>query len=861
MITLYDLNCDGEERGLPRFSWKIKSDDAGILQTGYRIQLAGEGGFEQPLWDSGDVKGPESLFIPYAGEPLENHSSYRWRVRIKTKEGALQEWSSPSGFRTGRGDSPWTGRFIGAPGLFREAPSRPVILNREFQADGREIQALLYATALGIYEVSLNGRVINRHSFAPGWTNYNKRLQYQCYDLTGMTVKGTNVLSVSLSPGWYAGILTWFHQNRLYGEDPAFLCDLILTDGMGHERTIGTGPDWSAGHGPFLYSEFYHGEHYDARIPDLPETTIPAELVAFEYARLLPQEGEDTAVQNEIPALSVITTPRGERVIDFGQNLTGTVRFSLKGGAGEKIVIRHAEILDSDGNFYLDNMRKAENRIEYTFKGEETESYAARFSFQGFRYIRIEEYAGELNPGDFTALVIHSVMEETLEFSCSNELLNQLHHNILWGWKGNSLDVPTDCPQRDERLGWTGDAQVFVGTASYLMDVRRFFKKWINDIVSEQKENGGIPFVVPDVLSPLSHLEEMFKSAEVATGWSDAVSICPRVIYKRYGDKSVLEDSYDAVVKWIGYMERAAEDGVHWNSGFHFGDWLALDAEEGSYLGATPNSFTATAYYARSVEIGAEMAEILGVQDDLERFRELHDRIIAFMRKEYFKAEGSLKVTTQTAHVLSLSFGIVPEEHREALAASLARMIEENGGHLNTGFLGTPLICSALSENGQSGAAYNLLLKKDYPSWLYPLSKGATTIWEHWDGLKPDGSLWSADMNSFNHYAYGAVGAWMYRNIGGLDLDGSDILNRTFQFCFNPGGGLESSRLCYNSVYGPVSCCWKALGRDAYEVEVDVPANCTGSLDCSGFTAEGYSGQSSIPLSSGTAVFRLTRQS
>lgn len=855
MVSIYDLKCEGEALGTPRFSWKLKSDEKDVIQKSYRLLVAGSSDFSGIIWDSGEVFSSDSLYIKYGGSKLLKRTVYHFKLKIETEKHGATGWSSGKEFTTGRLGEEWKGKFIGAPELFEENTSRPLIFKKEFHVAEPLDKATLYSSALGICEASINGEVINRHGFAPGWTNYHKRLQYQSYELSNRIRTGKNTLTLTVSSSWFAGYLTWFHGNKLYGNCTAVLADLILTAKDGSEVCIATDESWSAGYGPIEYSEFYHGERYNGQNEVIELKSEKSRIIEWDLDRLIPQEGENVAVQEELDAREVITTPAGERVIDFGQNITGTVRFTLKGKKGDRIVIRHGEVLDSKGNFYLENMRQAENKIEYLFNGEGTETYCSRFSFQGFRYIRVEEYPGEVRKEDFTALVIHSSMDRTLEFQCSDELLNRLHSNILWGWKGNSLDVPTDCPQRDERLGWTGDAQVFIPTASYLMDVRSFFRKWIKDMVSEQNEQGGIPHVVPDVITPLSHMDKYFQNPHSSTGWADAVTVCPWTLFKRYGDREILEQAYPAVKKWIAYMEREAEDGLLWKSGMHFGDWLALDAEEGSYLGATPNDFTATAYYSYSAGLASQMAQKLGMKEDEEYYSSLRDRVIDAMRSEYFEKDGHLRINTQTAHILSLSFEIARPEWKPELTERLVGKIRENGGHLDTGFLGTPLICHALSDNGRSDVAYELLLQKEYPSWLYSVEQGATTIWEHWDGIKPDGSMWSADMNSFNHYAYGAVGAWMYKNIGGIDLENSDMEARRFSFVFNPGGDLISSSMRFESVYGPVKCQWRALDveKTTYELELEVPPNCSAEMVAAGFD------KSRFEVVSGRTELRIER--
>jgi len=433
--------------------------------------------------------------------------------------------------------------------------------------------------------------------------------------------------------------------------------------------------------------------------------------------------------------------------------------------------------------------------------------------------------------------------------------LNQLHNNILWGWRGNALDVPTDCPQRDERLGWTGDAQVFAGTATYLTRAVTFFRKWLRDLAADQLDDGGVPWVVPDVLSKVAP-EPMLELSEPhsATGWGDAAVVIPWILYRRYGDKRLLREHYPSMKAWVEYIRNQATDGLYWNTGFHFGDWLALDAFEGSYFGATPNDLTATAYYAHSADLLSQAAEALAYDEDASTYKTLRNQIAERFQREFFTPSGRPAVRTQTAIILALVFELIPTEQRSRTAQELLSLIEENGGHLVTGFLGTPLICRALSDNGYTDAAYSLVLREEYPSWLYQVNQGATTVWEHWDGLRPDGSMWSADMNSFNHYAYGAVGSWLYSVIGGIDLDRSLLDAREFVIAPRPGGGIDWCRCVYNSVYGPVSVLW-SLHKGVLEVDVSVPPNTTALLDMGPIV--GSEGAETLRAGTHTRSFRI----
>ena len=881
MFKVVDLRCEYERNPLsvdtarPRFGWKLEADSQGAVQSAYHVQVARDADYTNLLWDSAEVTSGNSQFVEYAGKSLKPRTRHYVRVRATGGDGTQSPWSESAWFETSLLGEAWTAPFIAAP---VDAPAvvpvpaqgavpvhQPAYLRTEFDLSTPVDSARVYVTALGLYELWINGTRVGDALLTPGWTNYRKRLAYQTYDVATLLKPGKNVLGAILGDGWYAGDLAWLNLRSLYGPRTALSLSLKIRGASGRERTISTGDNWNAGTGPILYSQLYHGETYDARLED-EKWCAPgfravgwkeAERIPFDASIVVPQDGPLVRRQDLLPAKALIVTPKGEKVLDFGQNLSGWVSFKVRGKAGDKVVLRHAEVLDAQGNFYTENMRSARNTIEYILKGGAEERFEPHFTFQGFRYVRVDSYPGNIELGNFAAQVIHSDMEKTLDFSCSNELLNQLHHNIGWGWKGNAVDIPTDCPQRDERLGWTGDAQVFVGTASYLFGVAPFFRKWLRDLKSEQQPDGGIPFVIPDILTTISHLEPTFKESHSSTGWGDAAVVCPWTIYQRYGDTRLLADQYQSMKGWVEYIRGRAKDGLIWNTGFHFGDWVALDAKEGSYFGATPNDLTATAYYAYSTDLLSKSATVLGKKKEAAAYRKLHREIVAAFREEFVTPSGRLAARTQTGHVLALVLGLVPEKYRARAVADLAALLEENGGHLTTGFLGTPWICRALSENGRLDLAYALLLKDDFPSWLYQITKGATTVWEHWDGLKPDGTMWSANMNSFNHYAYGAVGEWMYRMIGGLAVDESGEPNsvgfRSVVFRPQPGGGITYSRIAYRSPYGTFSLEWR-IEAGKLHVMATVPPNARARLVLPCAVADVFAPGTGAPTTTSTVI-------
>lgn len=616
------------------------------------------------------------------------------------------------------------------------------VFRRAFDLKGPVEKAELAITALGVYEAELNGARVGDYVLAPGWTTYSKRLQVQQYDITDL-LRESNELRVTVGDGWF--------RSTTIG-DPSQPCGLIAlitlryTDGS--TERIATDEAWEAGESPVRFSEIYDGETYDARI--VPGGWQAAQRLEWSRDILIPQEGETIRETGRVAARKVIRTPKGELVVDFGQEVTGYVEFTVDAKAGDTVCFDHGEMLTKKGNFYNANYRNAKAEVRYTCRdGQQT--WHPELTFFGFRYIRLKEWPGEATPEQFTAITVGSDLERTGWLETGHELLNKLFSNIVWSQRDNFLDVPTDSPQRDERMGWTGDAQVFVKTATYLFDTERFFRKWLRDMAAEQWEDGGIPYIVPDVL----------KNGAVSAGWGDAAVICPWQVYQTYGDPAVLEEQYACMKGWVDYITRHTSTPNLWTSGGHFGDWLALDAPGGGYYGASRNDFIASAFYAYSTELLVKAGRALG--KDVSGYETLQESIKAEFRRT-FPEYG-----TQTEYALAIRFGLA--EDPQKAADELAKKIRDGGKKLQTGFIGTPYILHVLSRYGHADLAWDLLLRKKYPGWLYPITKGATTVWEHWDGIKTNGEFWSADMNSFNHYAYGSVADWMIEQAAGICHD------------------------------------------------------------------------------------------
>ena len=830
--TEYQENPLGIDIRKPRLRWEIRSDQRGILQSAYQIQVARNQGDlldgRRLLWDSGKVNSEESTQNVYAGPALQSAQRYFWRVRVWAVGGQVSPWSNPAYWEMGLLDSSdWQANWI-EPDLKEDVTqSQPSpLLRGTFKTTGVVKEARAYVTSHGLYQMHLNGQRVGDQVFTPGWTSYNQRLQYQTYDVRNLLRSGENVVGVILGDGWYRGNIGFRGQRNFYGDRLALLMQIRITYEDGHQDIVSSNQNWKAAAGPILMSEIYHGETYDARLEKNGWLTSNyddrdwsgVKVISHRKDNLIAPAGPPVRRIEEIRPVKIIKTPAGETVIDMGQNMVGWVRIKAQGAAGTTIVLRHAEVLDKQGNFYTDNLRAARQMVRYTLKGGGLESFEPHFTFQGFRYVAVAGYPGEPALDSVTGVVIHSDMSSAGEFNTSNPLINQLQHNILWGQKGNFLDVPTDCPQRDERLGWTGDAQAFARTAIFNMDVAGFYTKWLKDVAADQLPSGSVPYVIPDVLSGKD------KPAGGAAGWADVAVIIPWTMYLTYGDKRVLEEQYDSMGKWVEFVRLRAGDDYIWDGDYHFGDWLAFATTRPDYPGATTSKdLIATAFYAHSTDLLQRIALVLGKQNDATRYGELLGRIKTAFRREFVTERGRVGEDTQTAYALALEFDLLPDDLRQIAAERLARDVRSRG-HLTTGFLGTPYLCHVLSRFGYLEEAYRLLNREQYPSWLYPVKQGATTIWERWDGQKPDGSFQDVGMNSFNHYAYGAIGDWMYQVVAGLEVDPRAPGYKHILIQPQPGGGLTRARASYQSLYGRVSSSWE-MKDDRFELTVEIPVN------------------------------------
>ncbi|MEG1847746.1 MAG: family 78 glycoside hydrolase catalytic domain [Lachnospiraceae bacterium] len=826
----YEINPVGVTQ-MPQFGWIIGGNGFNVIQEAYRLQIADSMQFQEEniQYDSMRVISEESAHVYL--KDMELRSAHRYYVRVKIWDtlGEESEWSMPGYFVTALlHPNEWKGRFISAETKEDVATSQGTYVKHDFILNGKVKSAYAFTTALGLYHFYINGEKIGEDELTPGFTSYKKRLLYQTYEVTNALQEGNNVIAASLGAGWYKGKMGFLEERNNYGNQTAFLGQIQIEYEDGSTEIISTDESWQGASSPILFAEIYDGEYYDASL-EQPKEWYPVEVVEYDKSVLHAQAGARVKQHEGIPARRILITPQGDKVIDFGQNLAGWIEVKAAGTKGARIELQCFEVLDAQGNVYLENLRGAKETITYICKEERMITYHPNFTYQGFRYARINAYPGEAKPEYFTARALYSDMRPTGTFWCSNPDINQLQSNILWSLKSNFVDIPTDCPQRNERVGWTGDAQIFCRTAGFLMNTYTFFSKWLKDVTADQTKEGGVPHIVPDLISGKEQDDWLLsQGTHSAAAWADVAVINPWILYLTYGDKQILEEQYDSMKKWIEFMRAHALDGI-WNYKLQFGDWVALDAEEGSYFGATPNDLTCTAYYVYSTGLFAKIAKVLNRMEDYAVYDTLYQQIKQGFQVHFLDSRGNLTVQTQTAHIIALYFDLLPEDKKQQNANQLVQLLKREKGHLVTGFVGTPYFCHALSSHGYLKEAYELLLKDDFPSWLYQVKKGATTIWEHWDGLKPDGTMWSPDMNSFNHYAYGAIGEWLYRVVAGIEVEEENPGYKQAFLYPRIGGGLTAVKATYSSVYGELRLAWNKE-KSKIILQIEIPHNTTAKI-------------------------------
>jgi len=813
----------------PTFSW-IAEDTADKLQVAAQILVSLDSQFKGIVFDSGKVDGPAIDSLAYRPQiTLKPRTRYFWKVRVWGETEYAE--SETAWFETAKMDEAWQAEWL-TPDC--EDNRLHPIMYRPFDLPSRVVSARAYICGLGLYHFELNGQKVGDEYFTPYCNAYDQWLQYQTFDITDHLAPGANMISVMLGNGWYKGRYGANGGSRdFYGDRFALICELHIKLESGEEMIIATDSAWKAQPSPIIDSDIFDGEIYDARITKVvpsPEVVFDVKPIKIESAPLEARRSLPVCVNEEIKPVALIHTPAGETVLDMGQIMTGWIRFKTTAQAGTRLYLQFGEVLQ-EGNFFRDNLRTA--KAEYTYIADGTEAIVEPyFTFFGFRYVKISGWDGPLSIDDFTGCVVYSQMDTIGEIETSNEKVNQLFKNALWGQKGNFLDIPTDCPQRDERLGWTGDAQIFVGTACFNMDVDAFFSKYLYDLAKEQSKLGGmVPFIVP-----MANLHRGGSSA-----WGDAATVVPWTVYEVYGDIDILEQQFESMCAWVDYIREvddASGSSRLWTEGFHFGDWLALDASDPiSRRGGTPEDFIASAFYCYSARLTARAAAVLGKTDEAKIYGRLANEVKAAIQKEYFTESGRLAIPTQTGYLLSLYMDLVPDGYLERVQKDFVLRLTYDNLHLRTGFVGTPYLCRVLSDIGADDLAYTLLLNEDYPSWLYAVNLGATTIWERWNSLNSDGSISSTGMNSLNHYAYGSIVEWMYRDMCGLNpSSGDDAVTgfRRARIAPKPDKSLQWARARYRSSAGVYESGWRFDETGQLTLEIAIPFNASASVVLTG---------------------------
>jgi alpha-L-rhamnosidase len=796
----------------PTFSWKLIDTARDTKQAAYEIRLA-KGDGSSPLWDSGWVTRSEQIGVPYAGPALAHGGVYAWQVRVRDNHGRTSDWSTSARFETDL-DIPvdWRASWIGAA----DPAATSAIFRKAFDLPRAPVHARLYVSALGVYRTFLNGQRTDSDVLAPGWTDYATRIPYQAYDVTAQLHAGQNVMAAMLAPGWYAGHIASFGPEK-YGKSPMLSALLRLEFADGTQTWIGTDGSWQTAPGPFKQADIIMGETYDAR--GLPEhwNDVGAASADWTAARvpaggnthtqlLHPQDDAPVRVTGKRKAVLLARQPTpGARLYDLGQNMVGVVELTLKARAGKAVQLRYGEMLNPDGSLYTANLRTAKATDRFTAAHDGEQSYTPTFTYHGFRYVEVTGFDDPSDVVSITGLVEGSDLAWTGKLSTGNPMLDQLQSNITWGQRGNFFSIPTDTPARDERLGWAGDINVFAPTASFNQNTYTFLSKWLRDLRDAQTPEGDYPGVAPNPVG-----------IESGAGWSDAGITVAYTLWHTYGDRRVIDDGYASMSRFMALIERRAGPDLKRVHG-PWADWLHLDDP-------TPPDLLGTAYLAYDARLMSEMAAATGHAADAVHFADLAARTKRAFAARYLHADGTLGTNSQTGYAMAIGMELVPPS---TVAEAFVRTIHARHDHLATGFLGTPWLLPALSAVGQNDLAWKLLLNRDYPSWGYEIQAGATTMWERWNSLKPDGSFGDVGMNSFNHYAYGAVGDWMYRHIAGIAPLAPGYAR--FAVAPTPGGGVTHGGGSLESAYGRIATAWTIDG-DRFSLDVTVPAGTTAEV-------------------------------
>ena len=801
----------------PRLSWIVPAADAAFVQEAYEVELTRAGRTPEVV----PVTSGEQVLVPWPAAPLTSRESARVRVRV-SGAGMQSAWSDPETVEAGLlRTEDWTARFISPRGLGALGAPAPV-LRSAFDLPGGVVKARLYATAHGLYEAMLNGHRVGDQVLAPGWTSYAHRLRYQTHDVTDLVREGGNDLEVLLGNGWYRGRLGWDGRHGHYGDRLALLAQLEVTTSDGGIFRLGTDATWTARESGVLADDLYDGQRTDLR-PRTDIRTDAVEVIGTDLARLFAPDGPPVRVTQTVPATAVFSSPSGATLVDFGQNLVGWVRLRVREQApGQEVVVRHAEVLEH-GELGVRPLRSAKATDSYLLAGAPLEVLEPSLTFHGFRYAEICGLP-EVGVRDVEAVVVGSDLRRTGWFTSSNPQLNRFHENVVWGMRGNFVDVPTDCPQRDERLGWTGDIQVFAPTASFLFDSAGFLSSWLADLAAEQRPDGSVPLVVPDVIeSPLP----------AAAAWGDAATLVPWFLYQRTGDVGLLARQLPSMRAWVDYIAGLAGADRLWTGGFQLGDWLDPTAPHDAPFEAQADpDVVATAYLARSAEVVGLAAAVVGDADVAEKYARLAGEVREAFAKEFVTPAGRVLSDAPTVYALALELALLTtDDQRHHAGDRLADLVRSSGFRISTGFVGTPLIMDALTDSGHLDVAYRLMLQTGCPSWLYAVTMGATTVWERWDAMLPDGSINPGQMTSFNHYALGAVADWLHRTFAGLSPAAPgyrELLVRPA-----PARALTSASARHRTPYGDAEVSWQR-SQGQLRLRVLVPVGATASVHIPG---------------------------
>ncbi|MCD6286920.1 MAG: glycoside hydrolase family 78 protein [Anaerolineae bacterium] len=894
--TEYLENPLGIDVPRPRLSWQDAGEGRNIMQEAYQVQVAQDaaqlGSGRDLLWDSGKVTSDNSTYIQYGGRAGQSGQRCFWHVRVWDQDDQPSNWSEPAWWEMGLlEEKEWRADWIEVdweedPKAFKPCP----FFRRSFALDQPVQSARLYVTSHGLYEAWLNGKRVGDQVFTPGYTPYDKQLQYQVYDVTALLKEGENALGAILGDGWYRGKVYVANNRNVYGARLGLLA-LLRVETIDAQVIVATDSQWKVTTGPIVKSDMRDGEIYDARL-EMPDwCNAGFDDSAWQGVRVVLHPKNHLVASMGVPVRrketfhpTILKTPNGETVLDFGQNLAGVVHMKVRGPKGTTIHLQHGETLDKGGNFTIANLLITKPKdgkmrpfqdVYYTLKGEGEEEYEPRFAVHGFRYVKLEGFPGEPKPEDFYSVAIYSDMPPTGTFECSDQMINQLHHNVEWSMKSNFLDLPTDCPQR-ERAGWTGDAQIFATSASFLMDTRAFLRKWLKELSLEQFPDGKVGNFVPNPYRLATGIaSSFFRMLDGSAGWGDVAVMMPWDLYWAFGDSHLLEHQYESMKAWVDFVQERARK-VNWakkfsprfwsdktyrarqrynvDTGYHWGEWL----EPGASLGGETihnvlkgNPLVATAYLVHSARTLAKTAALLGKEDDAAKYNALVERVKAAYIAEFIGKDGRIQPDRQASYVRVLVFDLLTDELKPAIVGHLVRLIRSNGNHIGTGFLSTVFLCQVLAENGHLDVAYDLLTQKTIPSWLYAVTKGATTIWETWEGISEDGS----PKASLNHYSPGAVINFLHRTVAGIEA--AEPGYRRITIHPQPGGGLTGAKAAYESVQGLIVSEWeKKNGR--MHMDVTIPANTRAVAILPGANASQVM-ESSLPVSEAEGIKNLVQ--